>query len=315
MFGKNNRQKIIFLFIALIGVFAWTMIPAFAQVNFQKDSDNDGISDDAEIEKYKTDPNNPDSDNDGIIDSQEIIEQTNPNDSNSSILNTKETDAKSLISKDDPIMWYLSRISGIAAFIMFTIVIWMGLLMTSRILLKFKFLRAPDALQMHSFTASVIAFLLVIIHFGSLFFDDFIKLKPLEVFVPFLFQRDIKTALGYDFQIPVALGVIAFYLSIILIATSQLRRKIFSIKIWRMTHYSSFLFYVLFLVHAILAGTDSKEWWMQSIYIISATSVTGLILLRIFGKKYFLPKIRPAVAPSVTPQVVVENAVISTQTN
>ncbi len=36
------------------------------------DSDNDGLSDDEEINIHKTDPNNPDTDSDGYSDKQEI---------------------------------------------------------------------------------------------------------------------------------------------------------------------------------------------------------------------------------------------------
>jgi DMSO/TMAO reductase YedYZ heme-binding membrane subunit len=64
------------------------------------------------------------------------------------------------------------------------------------------------------------------------------------------------------------------------------------VKNWRKVHYLSFLFYILFMVHAILAGTDSTEWWMITIYAISGITVVGLILLRIFGKKYFINSVR-----------------------
>ena len=48
------------------------------------DSDNDGLSDDAEINIHGTDPNDDDSDNDGLLDGEEVnVHNTNPNDSDS----------------------------------------------------------------------------------------------------------------------------------------------------------------------------------------------------------------------------------------
>ena len=286
-FGLNN----LILSGVIFGIFLSTPTITLAQSDYAEDSDLDGISDEAEINIYKTNPNDPDTDKDGVLDYIEItVDKTNPTDINSSHLT--EISAESLINPRDPIVWYLSRITGIGAFIMFTMVISMGLLMTSKFLLKVPFLKAPDALQLHSFTASIIAFTLMLVHFLSLIFDDFIKLELSEIFVPFILDRDTNSSLGFNLRFPVGLGVTAFYFASVLVITSQLRKKIVSIKVWRKIHYSSFVFYLLFLFHAILSGTDTKEPWMIGIYVWSVTQVTILILLRIFGKKYFLP--RPA---------------------
>ena len=49
------------------------------------DSDNDGLSDREETERYETDPLNPDSDGDGYIDVAEVATQHDPNDRNDGI--------------------------------------------------------------------------------------------------------------------------------------------------------------------------------------------------------------------------------------
>lgn len=46
--------------------------------NLDIDSDNDGVLDNDEINKYKTDPNNPDTDGDGYNDGDEIKNGYNP---------------------------------------------------------------------------------------------------------------------------------------------------------------------------------------------------------------------------------------------
>lgn len=255
-----------------------------------KDTDLDGISDEAEINQYNTNPSSPDTDGDGVLDVQEIADDTNPSDAESSVLYEKEQLSKTLFQRSTPVMWLIGRISGVAAFIMFTLVICAGLLMTSKLLIKFPFMSAPNALETHSFNATFIGLGLLVVHIVALMLDDTVKLKIQEVFIPMLLQRDFRSALGYDLTVGVALGVVAMYLALILVVTSQLRRKIVSVRIWRMIHYSSFLFFILFVAHGFFTGTDSQEPWMKAMYIGSVILVLFLLMLRIFGKKYFLPK-------------------------
>jgi predicted ferric reductase len=133
----------------------------------------------------------------------------------------------------------------------------------------------------------------MVIHFSALIFDEFILMKVPEIFVPFLFDRDVISGSGYNLDTSVSFGVFAMYISILLLVTSHLRNKVIPAKIWRTIHYSSFLFYLLFLIHAYIGGTDSNEPWLLTIYISSVVLVFSLILIRIFGKRYFLPHPRP----------------------
>ena len=191
------------------------------------------------------------------------------------------------------IFWYIGRYAGIAAFIAFSLVVIFGLLMTSKFLLKFRIFSAPDALKVHSFNATFIALTLVIIHISFFLFDNVMQMTLSEAFIPFMLKRpELRSAMGYELGPTVALGIFAFYIALILVITSRLKNKLISAKNWRKVHYLSFLFYVLFMAHAVLAGTDSTEWWMKTIYMTSGVTVTALILLRIFGKKYFINSAR-----------------------
>jgi len=283
MSGKMYK-KILFIFALIL----------FSGVVFandtMKDTDLDGVSDAAEISTYKTDPNSPDTDQDGVLDYQEILDNTDPNDpfSNSIVLNTPNAnDFKGL-----PVLWMVGRIAGISSFIMFTLVIIMGLTMTSKILIKYRIIPASDVMQSHQFTATFIAITLLIVHFTSFMFDDFIRLKIPEIVVPFILKRDLISAVGLKLTLPVGLGIIAFYIALTLLVTSNFKNKIISAKNWRIVHYLSFLFFILFLLHAILSGSDSDEPWMIIIYVVCTTIVLTLVLLRIFGKKYFLDSAR-----------------------
>lgn len=175
------------------------------QSNNLKDTDFDGVSDDAELNVYHTNIYSEDTDSDGVLDYQEILDGTDPNDAKSNKLASAENQASAVLGEGAPLMWYLGRITGIVSFIMFTVVICMGLLMTSKVLLKFRFMRMNETLGIHMFTATFVAFILLVIHICSFIFDDFIQLKPIEIFVPFLLKRELVSSVGVNIGIPVAL--------------------------------------------------------------------------------------------------------------
>jgi len=290
MFGKNSYK----LIVSLLVIAALGRGVLYAQV---LDSDFDGLSDTAETSMYHTDKLNPDTDSDGVLDYKEILDKTDPNNPNDSTLIRARNDANRLFSTSDPLVWYTARVTGIAAFILFSIVVSFGLLMSSKSLLKWRFISAPTAFEVHKFIA-LVAFLFLVTHITTFFFDAVLRLNLREALIPFQINFSFKSALGYEFKNTVSLGIFAFYLSIIILLSSYFRKKIVSLKTWRAIHYSTFLFYALFLLHGFSSGTDSKEPWMRAIYIISLVIVLFLILLRMFGKKFFMPK--PPIAPTST---------------
>jgi methionine sulfoxide reductase heme-binding subunit len=297
MFGKISKYKALFLIIIVLGSFGLFNIvnaqETIPQPTFAKDSDLDGLTDESELKKYKTDPNNPDTDGDGVLDYQEVVDGSDPLNAKSNSIEHARARTSFLPEEGIATFWYIGRISGVAAFIMFTLVVVFGLLMTSKFLLKFPFMSAPGALETHSFNATFVAFTLVIVHISSFLFDDVLQLTIQEALIPFAVQRpNLRSGIGLELTLPIALGIFAFYVMLILLITSKLKNKLISSKNWRKVHYLSFLFYILFMVHAILAGTDSTQWWMITIYSVSGVTVTALIILRIFGKKYFINSAR-----------------------
>ncbi len=297
MSGMRTKFFVAFTIISVIAVFHCAKIfahgeevhEATSNSGMAKDSDLDGITDLTETTVYNTDPTKADTDGDQILDAQEIFDKTDPNDAGSNLLTESEINTKTLVNDDLPLFWMIGRISGIAAFVMFTFVLCAGLMMTSKLLLKFPILSAQGALETHSFNATFIALSLLAIHIVTLMNDKILKLSIPEVLIPFYFHTDVRSVLGFDVSFGMALGVIAMYLSLVLVITSRLRNKVIPAKIWRTIHYSSFLFYLIFMAHAFFTGSDSGELWMQVMYISSLVLVIGLLLLRIFGKKYFLP--------------------------
>lgn len=285
MFGRNSRL------IIITGLFA--LIPLFAHAAI-KDSDLDGLTDEAEIGTYLTDPHNYDTDGDGIADGYEVMNGTNPLDPTSTPYPTENVSEPTV--KTESMAWYIGRASGILAFILFSIVIMNGLLMTTRLVIKL----LPPALnlEMHK-TLSWLGFGMLFLHIASLTFDQYFQLTWLEAFIPFSLERPFRSVPGFDLTWTIGIGSVALYGIALLLITSQWRGKIVSMKIWRLIHYASFATYLLFLAHGIFSGSDTNAWWMLWIYGVSAATIIALVILRIIiSVKKLTPKPVSAAVPA-----------------
>ncbi len=269
-----------------------------------KDSDVDGLTDQSEAEVYHTDSSHPDTDGDGISDGDEVVAGSNP-------LTPELSPSKELettVPENFSYAWFIGRASGILAFILLTIVVANGLLITTRLVFKL----LPPALnyEMHRFFAWM-ALLSVIGHFASFLFDDFFHLTIVEGLVPFQLARPFHSVLGFDLRYAVGMGTLAFYGILALVISSELKGRGVSLKNWRILHYMSFGTYLLFLIHGITSGTDTKTWWMLWLYSISALIVLGLTGLRIYisvtkksGPVTTPPSVSPPAPQSITPPTV-----------
>lgn len=272
---SGNRSAYALLgFMSIFLFCAWMIsLPVHASV---KDTDADGLTDAAETELYRTNPTSSDTDGDGISDLQELKQGTDP-----LVMNVTSTLVRQWQSdKQLPLAWYIGRASGILAFILLTIVVVNGLLMTTRLVFRF----LPPALnyEMHRFL-SWMALLAVLGHFVSFIFDTYLKVTLMEGLIPFTLMRDFPSLGGYSLQWAIGIGTLAFYGIIAQVLTSQLKGSAIGLKTWRMWHYLGFPTYLLFLSHGYFAGTDSLTWWMIWLYSLSAGLVFSLVVVRILA--------------------------------
>ncbi len=269
---RNNSVLLTFI----VGVCILTIVPAHAAI---QDTDADGLTDSAEQNVYRTDPRIADTDQDLADDGREVLAGTNPLDPASSPLESWQRTESELLPNPKSLPWYVGRASGILAFLLFSLVVINGLLMSTRLVFKI----FPPALnyEAHRFL-SWMALVATIGHAASFMFDHYFHLSAVETLVPFALMRPITTTLGLSIGWTVGLGIIAFYGAITLVLSSEFRNRI-GVKTWRKLHYMSFAMYLLFLGHGLLSGTDSKEWWMISTYTTSGVTVFSLIMVRIFA--------------------------------
>ncbi len=264
--------------IILITLLAFGLNASPARAVIQ-DTDADGLTDSAELNVYGTDPRVADTDSDLADDGKEVLAGTNPLDPASSPLETWQRGESEILPNPKSLPWYIGRSSGILAFLLFSLVVINGLLMSTR--LVFKIFPAALNYEAHRFLGWM-ALVATIGHAGSFMFDHYFHLSVAETLVPFALQRPITTTMGLSIGWTVGLGIIAFYGAVALILSSEFRNRI-GVKTWRKLHYMSFAMYLLFLGHGVLSGTDSKEWWMISTYTTSGVIVFSLTVIRIFA--------------------------------
>ncbi|MFZ1626730.1 MAG: ferric reductase-like transmembrane domain-containing protein [Candidatus Moraniibacteriota bacterium] len=286
MFGLLRK-----LFLIIIVSHSIAAAPAHASI---QDSDADGLTDTAEVNGYGTNPSMADTDGDGTDDGKEVLAGTNPLDAISSPLESWQRTESGLLPNPKSLPWYIGRSSGILAFLLFSLVVINGLLISTRLVFKL----FPPALnyEAHRFLAWM-ALIATIGHAASFMFDHYFHLSAAETLLPFVLLRPITTPMGLSIGWTVGLGIIAFYGALTLVLSSEFRNRI-STKTWRRLHYLSFVMYLLFLGHGVLSGTDSKEWWMISTYTTSGVIVFSLIIVRVFAsikqRRLKLETARPA---------------------
>lgn len=169
----------------------------------------------------------------------------------------------------EQIPWYVSRSSAIAAYLMLFILVFWGLGMT--IGFVYSIIDPARAWQLHK-DMGISFGVLVVVHAFSLLFDRYLNFSVFDILVPY--SSSFK-------PLYLSLGIVSFYLLLMVIITSIfLRLKL--PRLWRSSHYLTFVIFVLALIHGLNVGSDSKTTLMQIIYITTAFIIGSLAIYR-FG--------------------------------
>ena len=177
--------------------------------------------------------------------------------------------AASLLGDQPKAFWYLSRSSGIVAYLALWLAMVLGLSLTNRFARLWA--GGPAVADVHQFS-SLLALVLVVFHVVILLGDRYAEYRVEQLLIPF-------TAWQHE-PIWVGLGQIALYLALLVTFTSYARRTI-GVRAWRLIHYTSFGVFVLVLAHGIGAGTDSSSGVMLAVYLLTGCSVVFLMAYRI----------------------------------
>lgn len=166
--------------------------------------------------------------------------------------------------------WFVSRASGIVAWVLAALAVIWGLALSTRALGTRP--RAPWLLDVHRFLGGLTV-VFVGVHLFSLVLDSFVSFGFVELFLPM--ASDWKPG-------AVAWGIVAFYLLIAVELTSLLKSRIPPL-LWRGVHLTSYVLYLTATAHLLLAGTDRTNRVLLAAVLASITAVVFLSAHALIG--------------------------------
>ena len=191
---------------------------------------------------------------------------------------------------DPHLWWYVTRASAIIAWALMTGSVLWGILLSTRILRR---VDNPGWLQdLHRYLGGA-ALAMVGPHTVSLMLDGWLAFTVGEVLIPF----------GTDFKpLPVALGILAFYLLVAVQVSSLLMRRL-PRRFWKILHYLSYVTVLLVSLHAGFTGTDVGTWWYRAVAITLIGLTTVAVVLRVLwgrssSRSSATPTTKPGAADS-----------------
>jgi len=168
-------------------------------------------------------------------------------------------------------MWWLSRATGLVAAVLLVASLVWGVLLATRALKPVD--RPAWLLAIHRWF-SALACIGVVLHLVTLVGDNYLHFGWRELFVPG----------GSEWRrVPVALGVVAFYL-LVLVQGSSLMMKRLSKRTWRSIHLTSYAAVWLTMIHAATAGTDvTNRVYRVVALILTIAAVTAVVVRIVMG--------------------------------
>ena len=187
----------------------------------------------------------------------------------------------SLLGPEPKAYWYLSRSSGIVAYLLIWLSMSLGVMITNKMARVWP--GGPTAFDLHQHT-SLLGLALSLFHALILMGDRYMNYSLFEILLPFASRN-------YE-PLWVGLGQVAFYLLAIVSLSFYVRKQI-TRRVWRLIHYLSFLLFLFVLAHGIMSGTDSGTWWASVLYWGTGAILLFLIVYRIVISVAGSPKKRP----------------------
>lgn len=165
-------------------------------------------------------------------------------------------------------MWYITRASGLTGYFLLWLSTAWGLAVSSKVFDQL--LHRTFTYDYHQFL-SLLAIGFAVLHILVLLLDRYLPYTLAQAFIPFLSPYR---------PIWVGIGVIAFYLTLLVTVTFYLRSRIGQ-KAFRSIHLLSFVAYLGVTAHGLFAGTDSSLIFTQLLY-------GGTLLVIVFLSTYWL---------------------------
>ena len=172
-----------------------------------------------------------------------------------------------------PALWYAARASGVAAYVVLSVVVSLGLTLggkaQSRLWPRF------SMEDVHRFGGLLVGSL-VGLHVLAIAADSFLPFSLTQLLVPFTSTyRPLWTGLG----------IAAAEILVALAITNHYRRRL-PYRFWRKAHYLNFAVWGFASVHGLMGGTDRGATWLAIVYGTAVATVVTLLVWR-FGRYVF----------------------------
>jgi sulfoxide reductase heme-binding subunit YedZ len=163
------------------------------------------------------------------------------------------------------VFWLVSRAAGIAALVLSSAAVCLGLLMGARLASR----RGPEMRVLHE-ALSLATLGAIAVHGLALVGDSYLHPTLGEVGIPFL---------GSYRTVWTSTGIVAFWMLALLGLSYYLRGRI-GVRRWRSLHRLTALAWLLGVVHSLGAGTDAGQAWFLTMTAIVAIPPLVLLLVR-----------------------------------
>lgn len=161
-------------------------------------------------------------------------------------------------------MWDLGRGTGVAALVMFTLSLVLGVLARSG--RNVPGVGRFGVSDLHR-TAALTGTGLIAVHVGSLLIDPYAQLKVVDLLFPFL--------AAYR-PLWLGLGTLALDVLIVVTAASLLRQRI-GPKLFRTVHWVTYALWPMALLHALGSGTNATESWFRALAVLCVVAVVAAV--------------------------------------
>lgn len=161
-----------------------------------------------------------------------------------------------------PVDWYAARAAGVAAYVLLTAVVCLGMTMAGRKQLE----RWPRfALEdVHRFGGLLVGSF-VVIHVVTIAIDAYLPFSLTAIAIPFVAPyRTLFTALG----------IVAAELLLALAVTNRYRERL-PYAFWRRAHYLNLAVWGAATIHGLGSGTDRSTPWLLAIFAAAVAAVLG----------------------------------------
>jgi sulfoxide reductase heme-binding subunit YedZ len=155
-------------------------------------------------------------------------------------------------------LWFLTRSTGITAFVLLTMATVLGIASTQRALASPAWPRFATQ-QLHR-NVSLLSIVLLVAHILTTLLDGYVTVGWTALAIPFLSPYH---------RFWVGMGTVAWDLILVVIVSSLLRTRI-PARTWRVLHYFSYAAWPFALGHFIFTGTDGGGWglWLGLVSLV-----------------------------------------------